>query len=121
MVLDRWMVMTGVTLLAVAALTGFVQHRYRGDAERFALWRVAHSGGTAGAVQLIALGTIWSRAGDGLASNSVGIGVLFATLAFFLGPLARALGYGRVADTVVATGGLIALPAYAALPFFGWL
>lgn len=119
MVLNRLLVTTGVTLLGVSALTGFVQHRYRADAERFALWRVTHSGGTAGAVQLIALGAIWNHADDGLAS-SVGIGVTFATLAFFFGPLARALGYRRVADTILATGGVVALPAYATLPFVGW-
>jgi hypothetical protein len=121
MVLDRCMVTTGVTLLAVSALTGFVQHHYRSHPERVALWRVTHHGGTAGAVQLIALGEIWNRAGDGLGRSAVGVGVMFATLAFFFGPLARALGYRRVADTIVALGGLVALPAYATLPIVGWL
>src|SRR2546430_967583 len=45
----------GTWLLAIAALPGFVQERHRDVPEEFARWRVVHAGGTAGAVQLLAL------------------------------------------------------------------
>ena len=112
---------SGVGLLATAALLGFVQHAYRDDAKRFAEWRVVHNGGTAGAVQLIALSAVWGRGSGGAWAAVVALGIVVATYAFFAGPLASALGFRRTARAVLATGGLVALPAYAALPLvFVW-
>src|SRR5438132_860001 len=60
---ERILLVCGLTLLAVSALLGFVQHRHRERPDMFARWRVVHNGGTAGAVQLLALGAVWGRLG----------------------------------------------------------
>lgn len=114
------LLISGTALLSVAALLGFAQHHARHHSERERLWRVVHNGGTAGAVQLIACGAAWDRiAGD--AAGAVwaawlAAGLIAATWAFFLGPLARALGHTRVGDLVNRVGGLVALPSYLGLP-----
>ena len=60
------LVIAGAILLSIAALLGFVQERHRDRPKLFAAWRVVHSGGTAGAVQLLALASLWQRlAGSG--------------------------------------------------------
>lgn len=111
------LLVSGVVLLAVAALLGFVQYRYRDQPEPFAHWRVVHNGGTAGAVQLLALSVIWQHLGLSAPWGSVLAGALIAsTWAFFLGPLARATGFPRTASAINGVGGLVALPAYLALP-----
>jgi hypothetical protein len=111
------LLIAGVLLLAVAALLGFVQERYRSQPEAFAHWRVVHSGGTAGAVQLLALSAVWpALAGDWRPALAVALGITAATWAFFLGPLARALDLPRLAATTNLVGALFALPAYLALP-----
>jgi hypothetical protein len=107
----------GVVLLAISALLGFVQHRYREQPEAFARWRVVHAGGTGGAVQLIVLCTVWQHLGfTGSSSVLLAAGLSASTWAFFLGPLARATGYPGLADFVNKVGGAIALPSYLALP-----
>src|SRR5690242_4127954 len=106
------LLISGVTLLAISALLGFVQHRHREHGEAFALWRVVHAGGTAGAVQLLALSAVWSRFGRGGSVAPVAAGVIVATWAFFLGPLARALGRPRIADVINRLGAVFAVPAY---------
>ena len=113
---ERWLVLSGVGLLAVAALSGFVQHAYREDARRFAEWRVVHAGGTAGAVQLIALAAVWHRVGSGGWPALIAVGIVLATFAFFAGPMANALGFRRTSRALLGMGGLVALPAYFALP-----
>lgn len=113
---EQWLVLSGVGLLAVAALSGFVQHAHRNDAPRFAEWRVVHNGGTAGAVQLIALAAVWGRVSAGAWAALVAAGIVVATYAFFAGPMASALGFRRAARAVLGIGGLVALPAYLALP-----
>jgi len=110
------LLVSGVLLLALAALTGFVQHRHRERAERFAEWRVVHAGGTAGAVQLLALASVWHQFGSSLFMLLLEAGLIVATLAFFLGPLARALQRPRAARAMLLFGALVALPTYLALP-----
>jgi hypothetical protein len=107
----------GMPLLAVSALLGFVQHRFSKQPEAFAQWRVVHAGGTAGAVQLLALSATWQHLGlDPRWGMLLASGLIAATWAFFLGPLARALGFPEAAKRINALGGLIALPSYLALP-----
>jgi len=113
---EKALLVAGVLLLGLSALTGFVQHGHRESADVFARWRVVHSGGTAGAVQLLALSAVWSRFGPGLAANLLAGGLIAATLAFFLGPLARALDWPRATRVVLLLGSLVALPTYLALP-----
>jgi hypothetical protein len=113
----RVLLIGGTVLLAISALLGFVQQRHRERPEAFALWRVVHTGGTAGAVQLLALAAVWERfAAQGAWHPLLAGGVIFATWAFFLGPLARALGRPRMASIINRVGAVVALPAYLALP-----
>jgi len=93
-----------------------IQHRYRREPELFVEWRVVHVAGTAGAVQLLALASIWRNFGQGLIVSFLEAGLIFATLAFFFGPLARALRQTRTASVLLSLGGLVALPTYLALP-----
>ena len=113
---EKGLLVAGIVLLALAALTGFVQHRYRERPDVFASWRVVHAGGTAGAVQLLALSAVWARFGHGLADSLLATGLIAATYAFFLGPLARALHWPRSAGIILMSGALLALPTYLALP-----
>lgn len=107
----------GLVLLAVAALLGFVQERHRDRPEQFAGWRVVHAGGTAGAVQLLALAAIWPRISDqGMASGLLAAAMISVTYAFFFGPLATVLGQPRLARAVNIVGAVVAVPAYLALP-----
>ena len=43
-------------------------------------------------------------------------GVIFATWAFFIGPLAKATGHARIANSINRLGAVAAVPAYLALP-----
>jgi hypothetical protein len=114
----RALLISGTVLLAVAALLGFVQERYRDRPERFAAWRVVHAGGTAGAVQLLALASVWERlAGVSLMSTVLAYSLALASWAFFLGPLARALVWPRLARILNIAGAMLAVPCYVALPF----
>jgi len=113
----RSLLLFGTILLSISALLGFVQHRYRVRPEAFARWRVVHVGGTAGAIQLIVLSAVWeSLAARGAWGACLSTGLIVATWAFFLGPLARALGRRRAAATINALGAVVALPTYLALP-----
>lgn len=115
--IERVLFVTGSVLLSAAALVGFVQYRERQRPERFARWRVVHTGGTSGAVQLVALGVGFARFGvHGALAASVGAGIAVATCAFFLGPLALALELRRVGVVLNAIGAAVAAPAYVALP-----
>ena len=113
---ERMLVACGTWLLTISALLGFVQHAYREEPARFARWRVVHAGGTVGAVQLLGLGAAWRHFSGSCVAKAVAAGVLIATFAFFLGPLARATGYPRVADRLLALGAFVAVPAYLGLP-----
>jgi hypothetical protein len=115
---ERILLICGLTLLAISALLGFVQHRYRGRPDLFARWRVVHNGGTAGAVQLLALGAVWGRLGRGPGGGGIllATGIALATIAFFLGPLAQALSWRRTAAVILTAGAVVAFPSYAALP-----
>jgi hypothetical protein len=113
----RALLIFGTTLLTISALLGFVQHRHRERPDAFARWRVVHAGGTAGAVQLLALSVAWERFGmKGPWATLLAAGLIFATWAFFLGPLVRALGRTRTANVINSLGAFVALPAYLALP-----
>jgi hypothetical protein len=115
----RVLLITGIVLLAVSALTGFLQAREEAGSHAHTLWRVAHAGGTAGAVQLIALGAALVPLGTSLpgpALWAIVVGVAAGTWCFFVGPLLRALGAERAARRVNLLGALIAGPAYLALP-----
>jgi hypothetical protein len=113
----RALLIFGTVLLTISALLGFVQYRHRERPDSFARWRVVHAGGTAGAVQLLALSAIWERLGmTGALATFLVTGLICATWAFFLGPLARALGRTRTANVINSIGAVVALPAYLALP-----
>jgi hypothetical protein len=114
---ERGLLIFGTVMLSVSALLGFVQYRYRERPDAFSRWRVVHAGGTAGAVQLLTLSAIWERLGPkGAWVTFLATGLIFATWAFFLGPLARAIGWPRVATAINSLGAIVALPAYLALP-----
>ncbi|MFZ5895491.1 MAG: hypothetical protein ACOY0T_30825 [Myxococcota bacterium] len=113
---ERLLVVCGTILLAAAALLGYVQHWHRQRPTEFARWRVVHAGGTAGAVQLIGLAAVWRYFEHGVSSTLLAIGVTAATFAFFLGPLAAALNWPKMARSLLAVGAAVALPAYVALP-----
>jgi hypothetical protein len=113
----RMFVVSGLLLLAVSALLGFVQERYRHSPEAFNAWRVVHAGGTAGAVQLLALAAIWKPMTTGHDWTAALAWALIAvTYAFFIGPLARALGHRQIAAWINRAGAAVAVPAYTALP-----
>lgn len=113
----RLLLMAGIVLLASAALLGFVQEHYREEPERFSAWRVVHAGGTAGAVQLLALGAVWERlTGSSGVADALAWSLVTVTWAFFLGPLARALGRPRLARGFNIVGATLAVPGYLALP-----
>ena len=113
----RALLASGTVLLAIAALLGFVQERYRDRPDRFAGWRVVHAGGTAGAVQLLALAAIWQRlTTPGAFSLALAWTLIAVAWAFFLGPLARVLDRPRLARAVNLAGAFLAIPAYVALP-----
>jgi hypothetical protein len=115
---DRALLACGTSLLSMAALLGFVQHRQRGRPEAAARWRVVHVGGTAGGVQLLALAAVWERLGARAPWGTLVVaGVTLATWAFFLGPLARALARPRTAGALEGLGAVVAVPAYLALPW----
>ena len=113
---ENLLIGSGIVLLAVSALLGFVQHWYRKQPDAFGLWRVVHAGGTAGAVQLLVLAAVWHRFGQGLALTVLAIGLVAATYAFFLGPLARALSRPRLGGVFLSLGAVVAVPTYVALP-----
>lgn len=113
---ERLLLGWGIALLAVSALLGFVQNRHRTHPEVFARWRVVHNGGTAGAVQLLGLAAVWGHFGRGPGFTLLAGGLIIATVAFFLGPLARALKLPRTATAILAAGAVVALPSYVALP-----
>lgn len=113
---DRTLLVSGTLLLTISALMGFVQERHRGQLDAFALWRVVHAGGTAGAVQLLALAALWQRYfARGQWTTLVAVGIIVSTWAFFLGPLSRATGHHRAARLINGAGALAAIPAYLAL------
>jgi hypothetical protein len=115
---ERALLISGTLLLTLSALCGFIQHRHRARADTVALWRVVHAGGTAGAVQLLALAALWDRlAPPGAFADLLAAGLIVATWAFFLGPLARALGGIRTARAITGIGAALAVPAYLALPW----
>jgi hypothetical protein len=113
----RGLLIFGTVMLSVSVLLGFVQYRHRERPESFGRWRVVHAGGTAGAVQLLALSAVWDRFGSsGTWATLLVVGLILATWAFFLGPLARALGWPRIADAINRVGAVVAVPAYLGLP-----
>ena len=109
------LLVAGILLLTPSALAGFLQARAK-DPDMAARWRVVYAGGTAGAVQLLALAAIGSRFPRGVLALVVGLGIATSTWAFFVGPLARALGRPRLAAAVNLAGALVAGPAYLGLP-----
>jgi len=112
----RVLLVSGILLLAVSALLGFVQERYRESPELFARWRVVHAGGTAGAVQLLALAAVWERFGDHGWNGALAWGLIVASWAFFLGPLSRAISQPLAARWINTFGAIVALPTYLLLP-----
>lgn len=110
----------GIILLAAASLLGFMQARLAPDHPAQARWRVVHVGGTAGAVQLIALSAVWHKLtvdNTSLLAITIAAGIAISTWAFFIGPLMRALGDERWYRGVHWFGAAFAVPGYAALPF----
>jgi len=112
----RLLLLSGVVLLSVSALLGFIQERHRDSPERFAQWRVVHAGGAAGAVQLIALAAVWNQFDAATWKELLGVGLVATSWAFFLGPLARALERPRVSRWINAAGAIVAVPTYLFLP-----
>ncbi len=116
----RLLLISGTVLLAVAALLGFAQERYREDPVLFAGWRVVHAGGTAGAVQLLALAAVWQRLiGAGTLSLLLASTLIAVSWAFFLGPLARVLGWPRLSRAMNLAGAVLAVPGYVGLALWG--
>jgi hypothetical protein len=113
---SRVLLSSGVILLSISALLGFVQERHRDSLEMFARWRVVHAGGAAGAVQLIALAAVWNQFAITGWRTMLPLGLVFASWAFFLGPLARAMDLPRVSRWVNLVGAIVALPTYVLLP-----
>jgi hypothetical protein len=113
---SRVLLLSGVTLLSISALLGFVQERHRESPDIFARWRVVHAGGAAGAVQLIALAAVWHQFDAAGWKALLPMGLVITSWAFFLGPLARAMNLPRVSRWVNLAGALVALPTYVALP-----
>jgi len=119
LVAERILIVAGILLLAVSALIGFIQAREQSGSAQHTLWRVAHAGGTAGGVQLIALGAVIDRLRSALppgATSAIILGLTIGTWAFFVGPLLRALGAEWHAKRVNIVGALFAGPAYLSLP-----
>ncbi len=112
----RVLLVSGVVLLSISALLGFVQERHRDAPEQFARWRVVHAGGAAGAVQLIALAAVWHQFNATGWKELIPLGLVLTSWAFFLGPLARALDRPRVSRWINITGAIVALPTYVVLP-----
>ena len=113
----RALLVSGVFLLTISALLGFVQERHRDRPAAFASWRVVHAGGTAGAVQLLALAATWQHSfARGPWTALVAGGLIFSTWAFFIGSVARAIGHARVATSITLAGAVAAVPAYLTLP-----
>jgi hypothetical protein len=112
----RVLLLSGVSLLSISALLGFVQERQRDSPEAFARWRVVHAGGAAGAVQLIALAAVWNQLAATGWKAALPFGLVWASWAFFLGPLARAMEMPRVSRWVNVAGAVVALPTYVLLP-----
>lgn len=110
------LLVSGTLLLAISALLGFVQERYRDSREAFAQWRVVHAGGTAGAVQLLALAAVWEGFGHHSWNAVLAWGLIAASWAFFLGPLSRAVNQPRAARWINTVGAIVALPTYLLLP-----
>ena len=116
----RLLAASGAVLLSIAALLGFVQERHR-DRPTFPAWRVVHAGGTAGAVQLLALAATWERlVGSGRWSIPLALTLIAVAWAFFLGPLARVLGHLQMARAFNIAGAVLAVPGYLALPIAVW-
>ena len=110
------LLLSGVSLLSISALLGFVQERHRDSPEAFARWRVVHAGGAAGAVQLIAFAAVWNQLASTGWKAVLPFGLVWASWAFFLGPLARAMDMPRVSRWVNIAGAVVALPTYVLLP-----
>src|SRR5687768_12432567 len=113
---SRMLLFSGVVLLSISALLGFIQERHRDSPEVFARWRIVHAGGAAGAVQLIALAAVWHRFNAMGWMEFIAVGLVLTSWAFFLGPLARAMDLPRVARWINMAGAVIALPTYVLLP-----
>lgn len=112
----RLLLVSGILLLAVSALLGFVQEQHRHSPEKFAQWRVVHAGGAAGAVQLLALAAVWAQLGRHSWNDVVAWGLILSAWAFFLGPLSRAINQPLVARWINTVGAIVALPTYLSLP-----
>jgi hypothetical protein len=112
----RLLLVSGILLLAVSALLGFVQEQHRNSPEKFAQWRVVHAGGSAGAVQLLALAAVWDRFGHHSWHAVLAWGLIAASWAFFLGPLSRAINQPLMARWINTLGAIVALPTYLLLP-----
>ena len=112
----RLLLVSGVVLLSISALLGFVQEQQRHSPDAFARWRVVHTGGTAGAVQLIALAAVWSQFNATGWMEFIAVGLALSSWAFFLGPLARAMDRPRVSRWINTAGAIVALPTYILLP-----
>jgi hypothetical protein len=113
---SRVLLSSGVILLSISALLGFVQERHRDSPEAFARWRVVHAGGGAGAVQLIAFAAVWNQFAVTGWRTILPAGLVFASWAFFIGPLARAMNLPRVSRWVNLAGAIVAIPTYVLLP-----
>ena len=112
----RLLASAGIVLLSIAALVGFQQARVAAGSDAHVRWRVAHAGGTAGGVQLIALAAGWQWLEGARFSAVLALGLALSTWAFFVGPTLRALGSERMARRINLMGAAIAVPSYLALP-----
>lgn len=112
---ESLLLVSGAILLGVAAFMGFAQAKARGSHTE-SMWRVVHSGGTAGGVQLIALAAVWTLLGGQSPGGAVvAVCLCVSTWLFFIGPLLRVLERDKAGNLVLWIGATAAIPAYAGL------
>jgi hypothetical protein len=106
----------GAVLLGVAAFLGFAQARAERGSAAESKWRVVHSGGTAGGVQLLALGAVWGHLAAHSSWASVVAGcIVLSTWLFFVGPLLKALERARSGNVLLWAGAVASVPGYLGL------
>jgi|GEM_PF-1041564 len=107
---------SGAVLLGVAAFLGFAQARTERGSAAESKWRVVHSGGTAGGVQLLALAAVWGRlAGHSSWASVVAGCIVLSTWLFFIGPLLKALERARGGNFLLWAGAAFSVPGYLGL------
>ena len=86
-----------------------------------ARWRVVHNGGTAGGVQLLALGAVWSKLAFASVLSMLAAGALVAgTWLMFVDPLMTALAQPRLGKWAGYCGAFVSVPGYSLMVWFAF-